>query len=97
MPERVVLAIEEFGVANATTRNTSSGTIKRVVPVLAKAGPTAGFADWATTYDIGHRYKNIATALRIPKELHIGLYSDSVLYMYNEGRARKAVNAIYLW
>ncbi len=94
VPERVALAIEEFGLTNATTWNTSSGTIKHAVSVLAKAGPTAGFADWATTYDTGRRHNNIATALRIPKELHIGLYSDSVLYMYNEGnRTRKAISA----
>ncbi len=80
-PERVALAIEEFGLTNATTWNTSSGAIKHAVSPLAKAGPTAGFADWATTYDIGHSHNNIATALRIQKELHIGLYSDSVLYM----------------
>ena len=98
VPERAALAIEEFGLTNATTWNTSSGTIKHAVSILAKAGPTAGFADWATTYDIGHSYNNIATALRIPKDLHTGLYSDSLLYMYNEGmRTRKAVSAIYLW
>ncbi len=98
MPERAALAIDESVLTDATTCLTSSGAIKHAVSTLAKAGPTAGFADWATTYDIGHSHNNIATALRIPKELHIGLYSHSVLYMYNEaGRAKKAVNAIYLW
>ncbi len=67
VPERVALAIDEFGLANATTWNTSSGTIKRAVSTLAKAGPTAGFADRATTYDIGYSYNSIATALHFPQ------------------------------
>ena len=98
MPERAALAIDESVLTDATTCLTSSGAIKHAVSTLAKAGPTAGFADWATTYDIGHSYNSIATALHIPRELHIGFYRDSVLYMYNEvGRAKKATNSIYLW
>ena len=96
MPERIAGAIDEFGLHNARKWNTQGGTIKRAVKVLAKAGPTAGHADWAATYDIGHRYHNIGTALRIPHELHIGFYRDSLLYSYNEGKNSEASNALIL-
>ena len=32
-----------------------------------------------------------------PDEVVIGVYSDSVLFMYSEGRSRSGANAIYLW
>ncbi len=65
-------------------------TVRGAAKVSAKAGPTPGYADWSATFDIGTNPAHIARALYIPSNICIGIYSDSVLCMYNaSGNGKK--------
>ncbi len=78
--ELTASAITELGLADAASWNTVSETIAECPTwAPAKAGPTPGEADWATTYDLGSSAQKLALAIEIPKSITVGLYSDSVL------------------
>ena len=64
--------------------------IQGVAEVSAKAGPAPGFADRSVTFEVGSSPAHIAKALDTPNNICIGIYSDSVLCMYNaSGNGKK--------